>query len=100
DIFFTALGEKIEALEDVGVQHPLSAKIAVAQAKRYLAQPSGMIKLHDLMVEETSRLCAALISGNLKIDAIPNWQTYLKRLEDYQRCAESLVRLMACGAYW
>jgi SIR2-like domain len=50
DAFFSALGERVMSLEEINRPHPISAQIAVASAKRYLADDRMLIRLHDLVI--------------------------------------------------
>jgi hypothetical protein len=57
DTFFTDLADKLAVLEDVEAQHPLSAKIAVAQA---LFAPCEIIAR-----SETEKSCPGLVGGDI-----------------------------------
>jgi NAD-dependent SIR2 family protein deacetylase len=54
DDFFGAVEQKVLALEELNQPHPLSAKLAVAELKRYLLDPQQRIRLHDLVFEEVT----------------------------------------------
>jgi hypothetical protein len=100
DSFFHELAEKIRALDDFALSDPLSAKVAVARMKRYLAMPDQKINLHDLVHRETERVQGMIVSP-----AFPDFRTVtsellVKRLRAYEREMEILLALLACGGYW
>ena len=99
--FFEALREKVQALGDMAAPHPLSAKMAVSTVKRYLVDSSAKIRLRDLVHEEIEKLVAAL-----SIQAFPAQATQdhpkelLTRVLRYNSLTETLVSVLATGAYW
>ena len=65
DDFFGDLLEKVESLEEYGGPHPLTASLAVATTKRYLAENRHRIRLEDLVRRETERLYAEFFTPEL-----------------------------------
>ena len=61
DDFFSQLMEKAISLDDLMQPHPMTAKIAVATLKRYIAEDRHAIRLHDLIDEETERTRRAVL---------------------------------------
>ena len=61
DSFFTELSQKVISLEEIQSPHPLSVAAAVATTKRLLAEDKHIIRLHDLVAEETERASKAVM---------------------------------------
>ena len=68
DSFFGAVEEKVRALQDANAPHPLSTSIAIATAKRYLAEPTAKIRLHDLVFQEVERVHDAQLGKSFPLD--------------------------------
>lgn len=99
--FFTKLAEKVHALADSNAAHPLSAKIATATLKRYLVDPTARIKLHDLVYDETQRVCGELGEPNFPLGAPPpSLAEYCQRARKYEAIVETLLALVTIGCYW
>jgi hypothetical protein len=95
DSFFAKVGESVASLSEMGRPHPASVGVAVASAKRYLAEHND-IRLHDLLAGE-------LASAKSEIG---EW-TYGGSAEDLQRlvnridgATEMASALVAVCAYW
>ncbi len=95
DEFFSDLRDKIFVLEDMASTDVLSAKVAVARMKRYLADPVHRISLHDLVTSETEKTYALLTGPRFSVTA-PSLTT----LKTYEETVEVMLRLLICGAYW
>ncbi|EHQ27540.1 SIR2 family protein [Mucilaginibacter paludis] len=54
DKFFQELNENIEALESLQLQHPLTADLALAKLKKFVAKDEFRISLHDLILTEAN----------------------------------------------
>jgi hypothetical protein len=68
--------------------------------KRYLTSQEQRINLHDLVSGETERVFAGITSARFtKLQSI-NADMVVQRLRAYEREAEVLVALFACGGYW
>ncbi len=93
DDFFVKLSEKVAALEDMDAQHPLTARLAVATLKRYMAEDKDRIRLHDLMMGETGKVSTAVFSDL-------GTQRQIPALKEYEAQLETLLPLMAAGGYW
>ena len=52
DNFFSELYERVDALARCDSDHPLTKDIAVAQIKKYIADPNGLIQYTDLFEQE------------------------------------------------
>jgi SIR2-like protein len=101
DSFFVELEEKVTALEDLQAPHPLTAKVAVATVKRYLADDRHRIRLFDLVNDEVAHVeretsdAAFPLSGN-----VPNADEMTRRLDRYEAICGPLTSIMAVGFYW
>jgi hypothetical protein len=60
DTFFANLEDKVTSLQDLDRPAPLSVAAAVASLKRYVVEPKHRIRLHDLLVDEASRVAQVL----------------------------------------
>jgi len=96
DRFFSDVEQKVLALEEVDRPHPLSAKVAVAELKRYLADPQPRIRLHDLVFGQVQPLIAMLERAEFHGDA----DEFPRRIHRYEAASEVLRSLMATGARW
>ncbi len=102
DDFFGDLLEKVESLEEYGGPHPLTAPLAVATTKRYLAEDRHRIRLEDLVRSETERLYAELFTPELYPPGEYTDVTetgFSTRVEGYRRRTEVLLAMMIAGCY-
>jgi hypothetical protein len=100
DSFFRDLADKVQALEDYGGHHPLSKPIAIAMAKRYLAEERYIVRLHDLVMEEANRLHSELTEDLFPLNIPYDDQHATQRIARYEELAEIPTALMAHGCYW
>jgi len=102
DDFFTALAEKVQALEGVSAAHPLSAAAAEATAKRLLSEDRHLIRLSDLVHEESEQAfatCEPLL--NALLHASGNKAAKLSEtVEALWARTEILRSLLINIAYW
>jgi hypothetical protein len=98
--FFVSLEEKVQALQDSQAQHPLSANIAIATTKRYLAEPTANIRLHDLIREEVERVHAVQLSSNFSMDIKPTNEDVLSQTRRYEALVSTLLAMTITGAFW
>ena len=101
DSFFVGLDERVMSLADLSPPHPLTAKVAVATLKRYLADPRHTIRLHDLIADELASIeeqttVEAFPVGGVQIDNA----SYIQRVEKYEAICSTLVAMMGVGGYW
>ncbi len=102
DQFFIQFREKLESFHERERAHPMSTAVAVATAKRYVAERRHRVRLHDLILEEVkavrggaeSELFAADMSGS-KITK----QVYQERLHLYEELSARLRSVLAAVAY-
>jgi hypothetical protein len=103
DAFFRDLSEKVQALEDYGGRHPMTAPLAVAIAKRYLAEDRHRIRLHDLVTDEAERLYGDAFSEEtfpLQRESVPNEEDFKARARQYRSMTDVLLGIMVTGCYW
>jgi hypothetical protein len=98
DHFLEALEQKVLAIAEVDRPHPLSAKVAVAELKRYLPDPMQQIRQHDLVFGEVAAAIDRAISATTN-DAFDVGE--LRRRVAAYEAAFSIVRpMVAIGARW
>jgi hypothetical protein len=95
DEFFTELLDRVSALEEMAISDVVSAKVAVARMKRYLADTTQQINLHDLLTSETERTHALLAGPNFAAT-----KDLRARVNSYESTLETVLRLMICGVFW
>jgi hypothetical protein len=101
DEFFKDLSEKVLALEEFSEKDVLSTKIAVARMKKYLADDSQHINLHDLLISETEKMHSVLVSPRFALGGSHLTPADIPaRLRAYEATIETALHLMICGAYW
>jgi hypothetical protein len=100
DDFFCQVSEKVTALKEYDKPHPLSAKLAVASLKRYIAEDRYRISLHDLVVDETKLVCDAISDENFPSNVSFSDEELINRIRRYESAVEVLQALMAYGCFW
>jgi hypothetical protein len=101
DAFFSMLREKVFALQQLGKDHPLSAKIAAIQTKRYIVKSEDRILLHDLAIKEAERAYAAMDPSVFHARHVGNVATEAaNRFHLYENSTEVLLSIMITGCYW
>ena len=99
DTFFITLRDKVFAISEYSTTHPLSIKVAISTIKQYISENKDIF-LHDLVKEETERLCENL--SKIKISGIVKWDEaeYLTRVIQYEKMTEMLSTMITTGCYW
>lgn len=100
DQFFPQLAEKLDALANVDRPHPLSTKVAVAQAKKYLGEAKYRIQLHDLLMQEVERVVHETGVENYPVTGSFTNEDTVKRIKDFEALSETAVAVMSVGCYW
>jgi len=100
DQFFTQLAEKVDALTEIDLPHPLSAKVGVAQAKKYLSEAKYRILLHDLLTQEVERIVRETGDDRYPVTGSFKNEDVAKRIADFEALSEVAVAMMATGFYW
>jgi hypothetical protein len=101
DEFFEDLWGRVQSLDDISRKHPLSASVAVATLKRYLAKDEHRIQLADLIKTETENAYAKLVNVDFFGKPYPNDKDgYRQKFDYYNSSLETLVSLIANGCYW
>jgi hypothetical protein len=99
DSFFTEISEKIEALETINDNHPISSDIAVARLKKYILREENQISLHDLFFteQETAIKKTTLIDD---FTLYPDNEHVYPQLRKYESSLEIILLLIINGVYW
>ena len=103
DRLFTRLEENLASLAEIAERrHPLTPALAVATAKRWLAEPDkNRIRLHDMVMDEVERVCAACAPEHFPVQGIvPSAEEFLKRLKRYETATETLCALTTTFVQW
>jgi hypothetical protein len=99
--FFPGLLEKIEALRDLEMPDPTTTAMAVATAKRYLAETRHRIRLHDLVTSEVARVCEGLGEGQYDVhDRNVSAEAVAGRLQRLEALCDRLLGVAAAVAYY
>lgn len=82
--------------------HPLTPALAEATVKRHLRAAPPRIALHDLVVEETTRLCARLGDKRFASDepVFDIIEPVVLRMQDYESLCRVVTRSVAAVAYY
>jgi hypothetical protein len=101
DSFFRDIADKIDALEDFTLSDPISAEVAVARVKRYLASSEQRINLYDLVNAETERVHAGITAARFSPeDSNIGPDIAVGRLRAYEAEMNVLLPVLACGGHW
>jgi hypothetical protein len=101
DDFFKDLFDRVLALEEFTKTDVLSTKIAVVRMKKYLAERSQRIRLHDLLNSETEKAYAEVTGSRFPLSGSHfAWTDIPTRLQSYDIALETVLHLMICGARW
>jgi hypothetical protein len=100
DGFFGRVVEKTGSLTELGRPHPMSVAVAVATAKRYLAQGSERIRLSDLLADEANRTVRALREIIPQDRGLPTFSALADEIPKMDAASETMTALMAATAYW
>ena len=102
DKFFIELEEKITSLSELNRPHPLSALLMVESLKRFIVEDKHRIRLHDLIMNETNRVCKNLMNEDRypMTGILPNSETIQKRIENYTTELSLLLPLFINLCFW
>jgi hypothetical protein len=100
DRFFIDLNEKVEALESIDSNHPISAKIAVSQTKKYLSESKFKIRLHDMLMGEIDNIIQATSAEKMPLAGQHPDAAYVDRIRSLDSCTDIPAQIMATGCYW
>ncbi len=97
DELFTDLLASVEALERLA-EPPLTTAMAVAQLKRYLADPVRRIDLHDLVMRYADAVADAIAKQPLTVSELEG-ATIQNIYEGHLEAATPLVHLIVAGTW-
>ena len=100
DEFFPELAEKINALVSFDRPHPMSAKIAVAQTKKYLVDPKYKIRLHDLLMGEVEKVMEEISTARYPVIGSFNEQDVADRFKAFGGISDVALHIMIAGCFW
>ncbi|WP_394245031.1 hypothetical protein [Halopseudomonas laoshanensis] len=100
DIFFSALQQRVEILDQSQLQNPRSVSLLISSTKRYLAKPEYRIQLDDLVSQECGHLIAELNEDSFPLNGPWNQDVYLKRVQQYEDLAEPLAKMAGIMGRW
>jgi hypothetical protein len=100
DSFFSALGQRVETLEQSQRQNPLSIELLVASAKRFLAKPEYRIQLDELFAQEIDRVLPQLDSPNFSPQGPWDQAGFRARVRRYEAVTETLASIVGVLGRW
>ncbi|MEG3083563.1 SIR2 family protein [Sphingomonas sp. PB2P12] len=102
DGFFAGLLARVHGLEEFDRPHPLSVQAAIGAAKRYLADDSQRIRLHDLYRDVLKDAVAAWRGPKFPAHGavVPSVDTTAERVKAYDAAATTIIGLNATIARW
>jgi SIR2-like domain len=100
DEFFEDLSERVVALDECERSHPVSAKIAVALTKKYLAEPKHRIQLHDLLMGEIEKIVGGITSDKYPVTGQFSKDDYAQRIRSFDALTEIAAHIVATGCFW
>jgi SIR2-like domain len=100
DSFFTSLLRRVEAVEQTQRQNPLSIKLLVRSAKRYLSKSEYRIQLDELFTEEADRVLKELDAPGFDPTKSFNQDDFHHRVQKYESITEPLARMVGVLGRW
>ena len=100
DEFFEDLAERLDALDEFDRPHPVSTKLAVTLAKKYISEPKYRIQLHDLLMDEANRIADELSSERFPLNGLFSDDDYAHRILAFDALSETALHILATGCYW
>jgi len=99
DSFFKSFSDRVLAIEQFNLEHPLTTITAIATLKRFLQDSSRRIDLHDLVIGEAQRMKSEVESLPLSADS-PTAETIFHRLQQYEAIAERPIKFFSTLAFF
>jgi hypothetical protein len=100
DQVFDEIIEKVTSLRELNQSRPISTNLAVSTVKRYIVDPEKRIRLHDLIQEETERVCEELESDRFKTDLKFSEELFQQRMHQYESLVECLSAMLAALSFY
>lgn len=100
DSFFDGLVENVDALSRLGDSGPLSEKVAVARLKRYIAEDRYQIQLHDMALQEVSRVCREIDGIGRRVQPSNYNQEVPGAISGYMDSISVVCAILSHGSYW
>ena len=99
DEFFDDVAHKVFALEAFNAPHPLSAELAVATIKEFLADPKDRIRLDDLIGRELGRVLDSIGAPEFATDVFSE-ATMDDQVRRYETACSTLVAMAFTAGRW
>ena len=103
DVFFEAVQQTVESIEEFARPHPLSPELAVATLKRYLASPEHRIRLTDLIDSTLSRAASATTGEGFGVETnlpSPTAASVESRLRAYESAYSIAIPMALAAGMW
>lgn len=97
DELFTSVESKVQTLGEMQ-REPLSIELAVAEVKRFLPDPTLRIRLHDLLMDEVTRL-GSLRDLPMSV-AGGSFDPILSRMSELERECQTILPMLTTLAYF
>ncbi|ROT94034.1 hypothetical protein EB810_13190 [Altererythrobacter sp. FM1] len=101
DRFFVNLAAAVETLAAARRPSPDTIELLLATTKRNLSGPQYRIALADTITDQTQRVVAHLVDGELAtIDGQPTWDRLMERWRTMESMGEPLARVAGLAGRW
>lgn len=106
DLFFEALQQTVESIEEFSRPHPLSTEAAVASLKRYLSSPEQKIRLVDLIDATVEQVVSATSGDDFEAEetrhpTAEELKTLVpQRLRTHESACSTLLSMASVGGFW
>jgi len=96
DAFFDDLAEKVAALQDASRPNPVDLEMAIAMAKRYIAEDRHRVRLNDLLLAEAKSDRQRLVG--IERSGQPATQSFEEKVSIREAATERIRRILAACA--
>ena len=101
DTFFSAVQQKVAAIEELSTPHPLSVDAAVSSLKRCLSEPRYRIEHADLVRDTIDRAILAVSGqGFAASDGNIDTETLTARVRAYESACSPLLPMAVVAGHW
>ena len=102
DVFFQAVQQDVESIDEFSRPHPLSTEAAVASLKRYMSESRYRIPLSDLIDTAVERVVEAISGEAFAVaDGPPlTSESVTARVRGYEAACATLLAMAPIGGCW
>ena len=102
DLFFAAVQQNVESIDEYSSPHPLSTEVAVASLKRYMTDPQHQIRLSDLVGETVERVVVTTSGEDFAVQGAPtpDRESINTRVRKLEAACSTLLAMAIVGGYW